>query len=509
MLPILPFIIPLTATAVSVLLNRHWRAQAAWSLGALLTAFIVSVFLLAQVIQGGHPLIFQMGGWAAPFGISIVADLLSATMAVMVQGVMLCGLIYAIGAKDAAVRYPSFMPLFLALTTGLTGGMLTGDIFNLFVMVELIVISIAALAAMSDDRHGAEVAYKYIYISAIGTITLLIGIGSLYVSYGTLNMADLAQRIAANPDQPLVWVSIVFLFITFMNKSAIFPMHFWQPDFYTAAPTPISAMSPVVVKLGMYMFMRMTTLLFVPQADTIRLMMLMAGVAGVAFGGLAALGAHNTRRMLAYSTLAQMGFILIGIGWGTPLSLAAAIVFTINHSLIKSALLMLTGYIASRAPIKTGAFNVVQGVGRSAPLAGVLFFIGVMALAGLPPTNGFISKLALFQSGAQAQRWLWLALIGVPSLFTLVYATRAFMRIWWQDLTHPGQRAAILRAAGKHSGDVEWAVKPSGDSLLAPAILIGLCVGLGLFAEPMLQLALNTAHWMLQPGQYVAQVLGK
>ena len=213
--------------------------------------------------------------------------------------------------------------------------------------------------------------------------------------------------------------------------------------------------------------------------------------------------------MLAYSTLAQMGFILIGIGWGTPLSLAAAIVFTINHSLIKSALLMLTGYIASRAPIKTGAFNVVQGVGRSAPLAGVLFFIGVMALAGLPPTNGFISKLALFQSGAQAQRWLWLALIGVPSLFTLVYATRAFMRIWWQDLTHPGQRAAILRAAGKHSGDVEWAVKPSGDSLLAPAILIGLCVGLGLFAEPMLQLALNTAHWMLQPGQYVAQVLGK
>jgi multicomponent Na+:H+ antiporter subunit D len=509
-LPILPCIIPLTAAAASIFLSRHWRAQAAWSLGALLTAFGISVFLLAQVIQGGQPIIFQMGGWVAPFGISMVADLLSATMAVMVQSVMLCGLIYAIGAKDAAVRYPSFMPLFLALTTGLTGGMLTGDIFNLFVMVELIVISAAALTAMSDDRFGAEAAYKYVYISAIATMTLLIGIGALYVSYGTLNMADLAQRIAANPDRPMVWVGIIFLFITFMNKSAIFPMHFWQPDFHTVAPTPISAMlSSVVVKLGVYMFMRMTTLLFVPQAATIQLLLLICGVSGVVFGGLAALGTHNAKRMLAYSTLAQIGFILIGIGWGTPLSLAAAIVFTINHSLIKSAMLMLAGYVASRAPIKTAAFNVIQGVGRSAPVAGVLFFVGAMALAGVPPTNGFISKFALFQSGAQSQQWLWLALIGVPSLFTLVYAMRAFMRIWWQDLTHPGQRATILRAVGKHSEDVEWAAKPYGDSLLAPAILIGLCVGLGLFAEPILQLALNTANWMLQPAKYVSIVLGK
>ena len=509
-LTILPFLIPLSATAVSVLLNRRWQVQAAWSMGALLTAFGSSVLLLIQVINSGKPIVFQMGGWAAPFGISMVADLLSATMAMMVLGVMLCGMIYVLGAKDSAVRYPSFMPLFLALTTGLTGGMLTGDIFNLFVMVELIVISAAALTAMSDDRYGAEAAYKYIYISAIGTVTLLVGIGALYVSYGTLNMADLAQRISANPDAPMLWVAIVFLFITFMNKSAVFPMHFWQPDFHTVAPTPVSAMlSSVVVKLGVYMFIRMTTLLFVPHAEAIRMMLLVAGVAGVIYGGLSALGTHDAKRMLAYSTLAQIGFILIGIGWGTALSLAAAIIFTINHSLIKSALLMLVGYIASRAPIKTAAFNVVQGVGRIAPQAGVLFFLGMMALAGLPPTNGFISKFALFQSGAQAQQWVWLAIIGVPSLFTLVYAGRAFMRIWWQDLTHPDQRAAILRAAGKNSDDVVWQTKPYGDSLLAPTILISLCVGLGLFAEPMTRLALATANSILQPAQYVAAVLGK
>lgn len=317
------------------------------------------------------------------------------------------------------------------------------------------------------------------------------------------------SRHTADPERPLLWVGIVFLFITFMNKSAVFPLHFWQPDFHTVAPTPVSAMlSSVVVKLGVYMFMRMTTLLFVPQADSIRGLLLVFGVIGVVFGGLNAIGTHNAKRMLAYSTLAQIGFILIGIGWGTPLSLAAAIVFTINHSLIKSAMLMLAGHVASRAPIKTAAFNVVQGIGRSTPAAGILFFVGGMALAGLPPTNGFISKLTLFQSGIVAQQWVWLGLIGLPSLFTLVYAIRAFMRIWWQELTHPGQRASILHEVGLHAESVVWEPKPHGDSLLAPAILIALCVLLGLFAEPMLQLAVSTAHWMMLPNQYIAAVLG-
>lgn len=337
-LVLLPVLIPLTGATVGLLAWRWPRVQRPWSFGTLLTSCATSVALLWTVWQSG-PVMFQLGGWAAPFGITLVGDLLGATMALMAQGVLVTGMIYALGCRDKCVTYPAFFPLFLTLTTGLTGTFLTGDVFNLFVFAELLVSSGAILTAISDDRYGAEAAYKYFFISLFATIFLLSAVGGLYVSYGTLNMADLARRIAADPSPPLLSMATVLMFVFFMVKSAVASFHFWQPDFHTAAPTPVSAMlSSVVVKVGVYGFLRMTTLLFAPQAATLRGLLVVLGVAGVIFGGLAALGTHNAKRMLAYSTLAQIGYILVGIGWGTPLALAAAIVLTVNHSLIKAAI---------------------------------------------------------------------------------------------------------------------------------------------------------------------------
>jgi multicomponent Na+:H+ antiporter subunit D len=194
--------------------------------------------------------------------------------------------------------------------------------------------------------------------------------------------------------------------------------------------------------------------------------------------------------MLAYSTLAQVGFILVGIGWGTPLAIAAAIVFAFNHSLIKAAMLMLAGYIASRASIKSAAFEVVTGVGKPLPAAGVLFFVGSLALAGIPPTNGFVSKMLLFDSGIEAARIWALFLIGVASILTMVYTIRAFGRIWWQ------QPAEGIRT------------KPAGDRLLAPSILIGLVLVFGLWAEPLVRVAHDTSLWLGNPAAYIQAVLG-
>jgi multicomponent Na+:H+ antiporter subunit D len=351
----------------------------------------------------------------------------------MSQLVLATGVLYAIGSKDSVVKYPTFYPLYLMLATSLSGAILTGDLFNMYVFAELLVISGTVLTAISDDRYGTEAAYKYFYISLLASFFMLLAVGCLYVSFGTLNMADLAKRIAADSGGQLLLPSIGFLMATFMVKSAVFPFHFWQPDFHTAAPTAVSAMlSSVVVKLGVYGFLRMTTLLFLPQAATIRSLLLALGVVGVVFGGLSALGTHNAKRMLAYSTLAQVGFILVGIGWGTPLAIAAAIVFAFNHSLIKAGMLMLAGYVASRASVKSASFDVVTGVGRSIPAAGVLFFIGSLGLAGIPPTNGFISKMFLFRSGIDGAAFGSLAFIGVGSILTLLYTMRAFQRIWWQ-----------------------------------------------------------------------------
>ncbi len=488
---LLPILIPLTAAVVALLLRHQRRIQALLTLGALGTSLASSGFALWTVWQQGTPVVFQGGGWAAPFGISIVGDLLGLLMVVMSQTVLLAGALYAAGSKDSVVQYPAFYSLFLTLTTGLTGAMLTGDLFNLYVFAELLVISGTVLTAVSDDKYGTEAAYKYFYISLLAAAFMLLAIGSLYVSYGTLNMADLGQRIAADGSQPLLPAAIALLLATFMIKSAVFPFHFWQPDFHTAAPTAVSAMlSSVVVKLGVYGFLRMTTLLFVAQADAIRSVLLVVGVIGVIFGGFAALGTHNAKRMLAYSTLAQIGFILVGIGWGTPLSVTAALVFAVNHSLIKAAMLMLAGAVASRAPVKTAAFTAITGLGHTLPGMGLLFFLSSMALSGVPPTNGFISKLLLFQSGVAASEWMVLALIGVSSVITLVYTMRAFQRIWWQA------PAANVQA------------KPTGDRLLAPALLVGLALLLGLWAEPLVSVAQATTAWLSDPVRYVTAVLG-
>jgi multicomponent Na+:H+ antiporter subunit D len=490
-LVIIPIVILLTGAIVGLLIRQHRRLQAGWSFAVILLAFISSLLLLNQVWRGGQPVVYQMGGWDAPFGISFVADLLSATMVMMSLLVISAGVLYALGCRDMVTEYPTFYPLFLLLSVGLTGAMLTGDLFNLFVFAELMVISAAILTAISDDKKGVEAAYKYFYISLIAGVFLLFSVGALYTSYGTLNIADLAIRIQANLNPPLVPIAMVFMLAFFMVKSAVVPFHFWQPDFHTAAPTPVHAvLSSVVVKLGIYGFLRMTTLLFIGQVDHVKITLIFLGIVGIFFGGLGATATYDAKRMLAYSTLGQLGFILVAIGWGSSLALIAVIVYSFNHSLLKAAMLMLAGTVSSRAPTKTAAFTVITGLGKVVPISGVLFLLGGMGLAGIPPMNGFISKLILVRSGVEAGEYLPLSLILLGSIITLIYVIRAFQKIWWVPLPESVKP------------------KPYGDMFIAPAILISLSLLLGIWSEPLLQLAEATVASMNFPAEYILAVLG-
>lgn len=488
---ILPILIPLVGAILAYVLRANARLQALWSLGIMVFSTISSSISFSLILMSGQPLQYSSGGWGVPFGVVYVADLLAALLVLVSQIVITAGVLYAMGAKDKVIQYPTFFPLLLFLATGLTGAFLTGDLFNLFVYVELMVIAGTVLTAIADDRFGTEAAYKYFYISLIASFLLLLSIGGLYVSYGTLNMADLANKISQDPQQVLLPFSVAMLLATFMIKSAAFPFHFWQPDFHTASPTPISALlSSVIVKLGIYGIIRMTTLLFIDMAPTIQSVLLISGVIGLFYGGLGAVGTNNVKRMLAYSTIAQLGFILIAIGWGTPLSLAAAIVFSFNHSLIKAAMLMLAGSVASRTVIKSARFEDIIGIGKHVPLAGILFFIGSLSLAGIPPTNGFISKLMVFQSGVQADQYLILLIIGLGSVITLIYTMRAFQRIWWQPIQQ------------------QTRIKPSGDRIIAPLLLILLVIGFGIFAEPVVNTAMTASNWLASPSNYITAVLG-
>ncbi len=490
-LVILPVLIPFVGGIGALLLKRHPRMQNLCALGAMTTALGSAAYLFVFVWRSGQPLVLQIGAWRAPFGITLIADLLAAVFLLMSHLVLAMGVLYAAGSKDSCVRYPAFYPCFLFLATGLGGALLTGDIFNLFVFVELLAISSTVLTSISDDRFGTEAAYKYLYMSQMAAFFLLLAIGALYVSCGTLNMAQLASMIAEDPRKSLVPLAVAFLMASFMIKSATFPFHFWQPDFHTAAPTPVSAMlSSVVVKLGVYGFIRMTSLLFIGYSSLIQQILIVLGIAGICVGGISAIGTHNVKRMLAYSTLAQVGFILVGIGWATPSSMTAALVFAFNHSIVKSAMLMLAGYVASRASVKSAAFDIVAGVGKSLPLAGTLFLIGSLGLAGIPPTNGFISKMLLFKSGLESEQLWALLLIGLASALTIIYTLRAFMRIWWQS---PAEGITT---------------KPTGDGLYAPLLLVGMVLVLGIFANSLVGMCQEAVSWLANPVTYIQAVLG-
>ncbi|MEH0021646.1 MAG: proton-conducting transporter membrane subunit [Desulfobacter sp.] len=488
---ILPILIPAAAGVAGLLCRGLPRLRPWIALGGMAGSLAAAIVLFFRVQASDSALVFQAGGWAAPFGITFVADMLSAFFVVMSQAVLSAGVVYAMGSRDACVKYPAFYPLFLFLATGLTGAFLTGDVFNLFVFIELLAISSTVLTAISDDRFGTEAAYKYFYMSQLAAFFMLLAVGALYVSCGTLNMAHLARIIPELPKETMLPMAVAFLTAAFMIKSATFPFHFWQPDFHAAAPTPVSAMlSSVVVKLGVYGFIRMTTLVFLPHAQTIQILLTILGIAGIAYGGAAAIATHNVKRMLAYSTLAQVGFILVGIGWGTALSLTAALVFAFNHSIVKSAMLMLAGFLASRAPVKSADFSVVTGVGRVLPGAGLLFFMGSLGLAGIPPTNGFMSKMMVFDAGVRSGHVYGLALIGASSVLTLVYTMRAFMRIFWET------------SQGKEE------VKPQGDCLAAPAILVVMVLGLGIMAGPLVDAAQEAAVRLSDTGAYITAVMG-
>lgn len=490
---LLPIFTPLVAGVTGLILHRWQRLQAWLSLAGMGASLAATVKLTAQIFGTASPLVYQAGGWQAPFGISFVADPAAGLFVLMSQSVFFLGIIHAMGSRERCTGFSTFYPFFLFLASGLTGCMLTGDIFNLFVFVEVVALSGTVLTSISDDSAGTEAAFKYFFMGQLAAFFMLLGIGALYVSCGTLNMAHLARIIPETGPNTMLPLAVAFLCGTFMIKGACFPFHFWQPDLYNAAPTSVAAMlSSVVGKLGIYGLIRMTQLLFIPWAEQLSTLLVALGVIGIAFGGLSAMGTGNARRMLAYSTMAQTGFILVAIGWGSALSLAAALVFTFNHSLIKSGMLMLTGHLSSVTDRFSASFAHLKGSGRGRTLSGVLFFVGGLSLAGIPPTNGFISKMLVFRSGIETDSIPTLILMGIFSVFTLIYFTRAFMVIFWQKPDIPCTGETVK----------------TGDSLLAPLVLISLVAALGFFAAPLADTATTAATSLTNPQSYIAAVLG-
>jgi multicomponent Na+:H+ antiporter subunit D len=493
-----PIVAPLIGAAICLLFSQHNRLQRIIALIAGVIACLCSIGVLIANVQGGENVIqiYRVGGYAVPFGVVLVADMMASLFAVMGTSVVALGLLYCLQCRDHSLTYPVFMPAFLCVGTGLAGSFYTGDIFTFFVFLELMVMSSVVMVAVSDNRLGLEAAIKYIFMSGIGSVLLLLGIAAIYTTFGTLTLAQIAQELSTGARPLLALPASVMLMSAFLIKSAVVPFHFWQPDFHTTAPTPVSGLlSSVVVKVGIYGIIRVNTLFLTQEAPLIQNILIVLGLIGIFFGGLSALRTWNAKRMLAYSTLGQVGFMLVAVGWGSPIALIAAIIYIVNHAYIKSGMLMLTGALASRVHGHSSDLKDLEGAGRGFTLLSILYLIGGLALAGVPPFNGFISKLALVRGGVDVESWPILGLVIAGGILTLIYMTRT-----WQWI--------FQRPPRPHDDETDEEDHQSGpDSLLAPALLLSFCVALGVFATPLIDLAEATVAQITQPTIYTCAVL--
>ncbi len=494
---LLTVFIPVFAAVFNLFLTRRNRAQRWVALVSGLLTWGASLILLGQVLAYG-PQTYRLGGWEPPFGIVLVTDLLAGLLGVMSTTVMLGGLMYVVHSHEKSVTFPTFTTLFLLMQAGLNGAIFTGDLFTFFVFLEVMVLSSVAMVALSDNPLGLEAALKYVFISGMGTIFLLLGVTAMYTTFGTLNLAHMADLLASG-DRPLLATGAAIMLVSaFLLKSAVFPFHFWQPDFHTTAPVPVhSVLSSVVVKVGIYGVIRVVTLLFTEEAVAFQQLLLVLGIIGIFFGSLTALRTYNGKRLLAYSTIGQIGFILVAISWGiigiqegNPLIMAAAIIYAFNHAFVKAALLMTMGLVGSFNKEHSVDFVDIKGFGYKTPaIVGILWFLGAMSLAGLPPMNGFISKLAIVRSGTEVAQWLPLGLAIASGALTLLYMFRT-----WQFVFQHQNKETKLTPLKK------------GDGILAPAFLIAICVLLGLYARPLISLAELAALQLADPQIYIDAV---
>ncbi len=403
----------------------------AWGCPRVQAALVVAMSG-ANLVTAGYGLLhaqpaaeYVLGGWSPAVGIVLRLDMLSAIPLALTACVLGAAALYHLGQTLAGARgtsNPVYHLGFPMLLLSLNGLFLTHDLFNFYVFYELLAVSSYVLVAVGND-FPHEAAWKYAIQSILGSTALLIGVASLYASAGTLNMT----AASANLTGPLAHVAPFFL-CAFLLKGSLFPFHFWQQDAYAAASSPGSAiLAGALANVGAYGLMRLWPLLFGP---TFREGFVWLGAASVVFGALAAWQQANVKRLLGFSSVSQLGFVLLGIGWGTVGSSAASLLFLVHHGLSKALLFLSAGALADAHGVTH--LRKLRGAGKGLPWLQVSFLVGGLSLVGMPPTLGLVGKLMLLREGFGLERWLGTALILAGSLFTLGYVTRAHRVLFWE-----------------------------------------------------------------------------
>ncbi len=418
---LMPFFValPLTVSILIQLLARRRAVLAGWMACLAMLAMVVISVGAALQVSGGE-LIYNMGGWATPVGIDLRMDSLTVLMVLTINTIGLAVVFYAVDYMRDFTARSRFYSLFLLMVTGMNGVVMTGDLFNLYVFLEIAAIASYSLVAFGCEREELEASFKYIVLGSVSSSLILIALALMYGVTGALNMAQVSARVAeAGMDAPLTLAFGLFI-CGFAFKAALVPFHAWLPDAHPAAPAPVSAMlSGVLIKaVGIYVLARLIFNVFGAEQNILNLLCWL-GLLSMVVGGLMATGQHDIKRLFAYSSISQAGFIVLGLGLGTPLGLVGALYHLVNHSMFKSLLFLNAGAIEYCTG--TRKLEELGGLNRAMPVTGATSLVGSMSIAGIPPFNGFWSKLIIILACVQAGHYGFATVAVLVSIVTLAY----------------------------------------------------------------------------------------
>ncbi len=429
-LPALQVLIPFVAAPLVVFFGVRslaWPIAFLASLGSL----AVSVLLLQSVIDGSE-ISYHMGGWAPPLGIEYRVDTANAFVLFLISAISSVVLAYARGSLKAEVPEKShtlFYALYLLCLTGLLGVVITGDAFNVFVFLEISSLSTYVLVAQGSyrDKRALTASYNYLIMGTIGATFFVIGIGFLYMATGTLNMADLAERISEQRDSRTIRAAFAFIVVGIGLKAAIYPLHLWLPNAYVYAPSPVSAfLAGTATKMAIYVLLRFMFTVFQPEflveIKILEAVIIPFALIAMFAASISAFYQRDIKRMLAHSSVAQLGYMLLGIGSFSHTGLTATIIHLFNHGISKAALFMGAGCFVFA--IGATSYDKLKGLGKSMPWTSAAMVIGGMSLIGIPGTAGFVSKWILVQAAFENGWWSFAFLIVLSSIIAVAYVWR-------------------------------------------------------------------------------------
>lgn len=494
---LLPLWILLTAFIFCILFWTYPRVQTGIAVSSITLYLLSAIKLFVTVYQNGIQVV-QLGNWPAPFGITLVADLFASSMVLISAVIAFAIILYSLQDISAERKRNGFYPISLVMMFGVCGSFLTGDVFNLYVWFEVMLVASFVLIVLGNRKGQLEGAVKYVTLSFISSGFLLTGIAMLYKLTGTLNMADLSLAIAEHPRQELITVVAVFFLVGFGIKAAIFPFFSWLPASYPTPPiSVVGLMAGLLTKVGIYALIRFFTLLFTYDLPfTHSLLLVLAGLT-MLFGVLGALAQRDFKKILSFHIVSQIGYMIMGLALFTPLAIAGAMYYIVHHILVKTNLFLISGIVKE----SQGHYLLrkLGGVYDRHPYVTVLFVISAFSLAGLPPLSGFWGKFILAKAGLAANSYAIVAVSLLVGLLTLFSMSKIWLSVFWSSSPEKTKRMPRYHSQPLFK---------SHYMLIISSTLLALCtLFLSFYPEAMIALSKRTAEQLLEPQIYIDAVL--